>query len=70
VDVCFHLVMNVYGIDSVFTADRSKKRIHNKMKTECIFRQRSSLYSWIYAIKYSRLTKNTNVIYTFHQDRV
>jgi hypothetical protein len=27
-DVCFHLVMNLYGIDSVFTVDRSEKRIH------------------------------------------
>jgi hypothetical protein len=26
-DVCFHLVINLYGIDSVFTVDRSEKRI-------------------------------------------
>ena len=32
VDVCFHLVMNLFGIDSVFTVDRSKKQIHNKWK--------------------------------------
>jgi hypothetical protein len=26
----FSLVMNLHGIDSIFTVDRSKKRIHNK----------------------------------------
>ena len=25
-DVCFHLVMNLYGMDSVFTVDRKLKK--------------------------------------------
>jgi hypothetical protein len=42
-DVCFHLVMNLYGIDSVFTIGRSKNEcttnengIHISPKIECI----------------------------------